>query len=120
MQWAKEGRGNTNPRIFINNKFSLAPIHIEARAGESIPLSVVVSDEEKNNCTVNWWVQPEASTYQGEVNINHSPMDAATGFIASVDVPKDAKGKTIHVVCEVKDNGEIPLTSYARVILDVK
>ena len=33
---------------------------------------------------------------------------------------KDAKGKTIHVVCEVKDNGEIPLTSYARVILDVK
>ena len=117
MQWAKEGRGNTNPRIFINNKFSLAPIHIEARAGESIPLSVVVSDEEKDSCTVDWWVQPEASTYQGSVVIRNSPTD---GNAFSVDVPKEAKGKNIHVVCEVRDNGEIPLTSYARVILDVK
>ena len=117
MQWAKEGRGNTNPRIFINNKFSLAPIHIEARAGESIPLSVVVSDEEKDSCTVDWWVQPEASTYQGSVVIRNSPTD---GNAFSVDVPKEAKGKTIHVVCEVRDNGVIPLTSYARVILDVK
>ena len=120
MQWAKESRGNTNPRILINNQFSLAPIRMRVKAGDKAVFSALAFDAEGDSWTINWWVQPEASTYQGEVNINHSPMDAATGFIASVDVPKDAKGKTIHVVCEVKDNGEIPLTSYARVILDVK
>ena len=120
MQWAKEGRGNTNPRILINNQFSLAPIRMRVKAGDKAVFSALAFDAEGDSWTIKWWVQPEASTYQGEVNINHSPMDVATGFIASVDVPKDAKGKTIHVVCEVKDNGEIPLTSYARVILDVK
>ena len=117
MQWANDGKGNTNPRVLIKNKFSLVPIHIKAKAGDSIPLSAVVSDEEKDSCSINWWVQPEASTYQGEVNVRNSSMGTAA---ISVDVPKDAKGKTIHVVCEVKDNGEIPLTSYARVILEVE
>jgi hypothetical protein len=35
-------------------------------------------------------------------------------------VPPDATGKTIHVVCEVRDDGNPPLVSYRRVICTVR
>ena len=62
-----------------------------------------------------WWVQPEASNYEKGININNDNDSKLT-----VKIPEDAKGKTVHIICEVSDNGEIPLTSYARVIIDVK
>lgn len=116
MQWAKEGRGNTNPIVVINNQQSLSPIRMKVKAGTDIPLVAMgTQDREGDGLTAKWWIQPEASTYSGDIVIKEMP----NLFGAVVSVPADAKGKTIHVICEVTDNGSIPLTSYARAILEV-
>jgi len=39
---------------------------------------------------------------------------------ATLTLPADAAGHTIHVICEVADNGEHTLTAYRRVIITVK
>lgn len=44
----------------------------------------------------------------------------ADSSIASVQVPDNATRKLIHVICEVIDEGEPALTSYLRVIFNVK
>jgi hypothetical protein len=39
---------------------------------------------------------------------------------ASLAIPADAKpGHTIHVICEVTDNGTPPLTRYQRAVMSV-
>ena len=117
MQWAKEGMGNTNPIVIINGKQpSPNAYHLTAKAGEGIILDASKSvDAEGDKLTFLWWMQPEASSYEKNIDINSGKDSKAT-----VRIPEDAKGKTIHIICEVTDNGKIPLTSYARVIIDVK
>ena len=68
-------------------------------------------DAEGDKLAFLWWMQPEASSYESNIDINN-----VNGSKTSVRIPEDAKGKTIHIICEVTDNGKIPLTSYARVI----
>jgi hypothetical protein len=69
-------------------------------------------DAEGNKLSFVWWMQPEASSYDKNITINDNDASKAT-----ITIPEDAKGNTIHIICEVTDNGEIPLTSYARVII---
>jgi hypothetical protein len=38
---------------------------------------------------------------------------------ASVEIPSGASGNTIHVICEVNDDGIPSLTSYRRVVINV-
>ena len=116
MQWAKEGMGNTNPIVIINGKKPLSPFNIKAKAGEVVTLDASKSvDAEGDKLAFLWWVQPEASSYENNIDINN-----VNGSKTSVRIPEDAKGKTIHIICEVTDNGKIPLTSYARVIINVE
>jgi hypothetical protein len=116
MQWAKEGRGNTNPIVIINGKKLLSPFNIKAKAGEVITLDASNSvDAEGDKLAFLWWVQPEASSYERKIDITGNNDSKA-----KVIIPEDAKGKTIHIICEVTDNGMIPLTSYARVIINVE
>jgi hypothetical protein len=35
-------------------------------------------------------------------------------------VPDDARDKTIHIILQVTDDGDPPLTRYRRVVVDVK
>jgi hypothetical protein len=64
---------------------------------------------------VNWWVYPEAGTYEGRTEITNSNRS-----VASVEVPSNAAGKTIHIICEVRDKAGFPMTRYRRVVLKVK
>jgi folate-dependent phosphoribosylglycinamide formyltransferase PurN len=56
----------------------------------------------------------EAGTYEKEVAVNGAETSKAT-----VAVPADAEGKSIHVVCEVVDEGVPALVGYRRVIVEV-
>jgi hypothetical protein len=58
-------------------------------------------------------VLAEAGRYTKEVAISGSDSRRAT-----VNVPEDSTGKSIHVICEVTDNGKPGLTSYRRIILE--
>jgi hypothetical protein len=35
----------------------------------------------------------------------------------SIEIPEDSAGKTLHVICEVRDDGVPNLTSYRRIIV---
>ncbi|MFC5626132.1 nucleoside hydrolase-like domain-containing protein [Algoriphagus winogradskyi] len=87
------------------------------KAGSSVKLSAAGSyDPDGDKLNYSWWQYQDPGTYKGEVSINQSNEQDA-----KLTVPKDAKpGQTIHVICEVTDNGSPALTRYRRVIIKVK
>lgn len=116
MDWAKEGKGNRNPEVVINNDKSLDAIEIACNTGEEITLDATKSwDPDGDQLQYKWWVIPEAGNYADPVEI----INAESGR-ASVQVPDNGAGKSIHVICEVTDEGEPALTSYRRIIFEVK
>lgn len=65
--------------------------------------------------TFRWWLYKEAGTYNGTEELEYY------GPKLSFKVPQDAKtGDTLHIICEVCDNGKPQLKRYQRVILTVK
>lgn len=89
----------------------------QARPGETIDLNVSASgDPDGNQLQFSWWQYREAGTHKGNIRIAN-----ADKAIASIQIPSDAApGDTIHLIAEVADNGKLPLTRYARVILTVQ
>jgi hypothetical protein len=92
-------------------------LDISAKPGQHVQLVGLASDPDGDDLSASWWQYREADTYPGTVDI--SKADSIRG--ASFRVPADAQsGQTIHVILEVTDSGEIPLTRYQRVIVTVK
>lgn len=116
MDWASEGKGNRNPIIILNGNEGIYLVHIEKEQGKSIVLDASKTfDPENDQLTFNWWIMPEAGTYKEKVTIQNDNSDRI-----KFDIPSDSAGKTIHVICEVSDNGEPTLTSYRRIIITSK
>jgi hypothetical protein len=92
-------------------------LDIRTNPGQRIKLSAKgTSDPDGDELTYSWWQYEEADTYQGIIKIDNT-QNQQVSFL----VPKDAKtGETIHVVCEVSDNGSPKLTRYQRVILSIE
>ncbi len=115
MQWAEEGQGTTNPVVIVNGSQSVKPLHITAKAGEMITLDASQTyDPEGDALTFLWWQQPEAGTYQQALTLSDN-----TGSIFHFQVPADAAGKTIHLLCQVNDNSTFQLVSYRRIIISL-
>ena len=122
MQWAAEGRGNHNPQVVIRmlngktieNRSSIAPIRIMAKAGETIRLDASKSfDPDGDALTFLWWQQPEIGTTK--VTIDQSDQS-----IATIRIPANAVSDTIHLLCEVHDDGPFRLVSYRRIIITIE
>lgn len=130
MEWADKGTGNRNPVININGKEGIKPMHIKVKAGTYLHLDASKTyDPDDDNITLNWWQQKEAGSYDKDVSIHpKNTPGVMKGIIktklnytrSTIEIPQDAKGKTIHIICEAKDNGPFNLVSYRRIILEVK
>ena len=92
-------------------------LDIQASPGESIKLSAEgTTDPDGNRLSFLWWQYTEADSYEGIVEIQNDRQ-----VQASVVIPKDAEsGETIHIICEVTDDGVPALTRYQRVVITVK
>ena len=111
MQWADEGKGNRNPIVVVNGHKGPSPLVIQAKAGKTIRLNASKSmDPDGDDIQFLWWQQPEIGTAKLAIS------DAEKSII-SVQIPDDAAGQTLHLICEISDNGDLPLTSYQRVII---
>ena len=113
MQWADEGKGNHNPIVVINGHKGPSPLVLHAKAGETIRLDASKSKDPDNDAIVfHWWQQPEIGT--AKLTFDH---DADKTTLA---IPADATGQTLHLVCEVSDQGAFNLKAYQRVIVVIE
>jgi hypothetical protein len=114
MDWAKGGAGNRNPVVTVNGVGGLASIKLTPAPGASVTLDASDSrDPDGDKLKFSWWVLSEAGTYSKDVEV--SGEDSAR---ATISVPSDAAGKSIHVICEVTDDGTHNLTGYRRIIFE--
>jgi hypothetical protein len=117
MDWCVKPPKEANhpPVAVLNEDTTGKALSLEAKAGERLTLSAAgSSDPDGNKLTYRWWIYCEAGTYDGDVSI-----EGADRFEATVIVPATAKGKAIHVVLEVTDDGVPALTRYRRVVVNV-
>ena len=113
MQWADEGKGNRNPIVVINGHKGPSPLVLHAKAGETVRLDASKSsDPDHNVIGFLWWQQPEIGTAKLTLDVEEQPA-------INVRIPADAAGQTLHLICEVRDNGPSNLKSYQRVIIRV-
>ena len=111
MQWADEGQGNHNPQVIVNHNRGLQPIHIQAKPGQTVRLDASMSnDPDGDALTFRWWQQSEIGETKATIEKDDQP-------IAIVSIPANASSDTIHVICEVHDDGPFRLVSYRRVCI---
>lgn len=113
MEWAESGQGNRNPVVVVNGDQGLEPDFLEASCGETVSFDASGSyDPDGDALDFRWWILPEAGTYKGDVDIIGAESSAA-----KIVMPESAAGQTIHLICEVTDQGHFNLKSYRRIVI---
>ena len=107
---------NHHPLITINGDDAKNVSRLDCKPGQKISLDASTSsDPDGDQLEFLWFCYPEAGSYQGELDIENDRLS-----ISSLTIPEDASGKTVHVICQVNDQGEPALTSYKRILLEIK
>ena len=93
------------------------PLHIKVAPGKKVKLDAGgTKDPDKDKLTYRWWQYTEAGSYTGKVEIDDSQSQQA-----SFSMPSNAqRGKTLHIICEVKDSGTPQLIGYQRLVVEIK
>jgi hypothetical protein len=91
-------------------------LDLTAKSGSSVKLNAIGSyDPDGDKLSYRWWQYQEAGSYKGSIDIRNAGNEEA-----SFNVPNDAtQGETIHVICEVQDDGTPQLTRYLRFVIKV-
>ena len=135
MQWAAEGQGNLNPCIVLTPQVEFVhPLTLEgasiAMPNDTITITVPPGvgkgdvftirmdasksfDPDGDGLSFLWWQQPEIGTTKVAI-------DQSDQSIATLHIPADAVGQTLHVICEVHDDGPFHLVAYRRVIISIQ
>jgi hypothetical protein len=115
MDWAERGSGNRNPVVIVNGKRGIGNIIVSLKQEASVVLNASDSyDPDGDKLAYSWYVLPEVGTYRGNIKISGTDTPRIM-----VEVPADMAGKTLHLICEVTDNGTPNLTSYRRIIISL-
>jgi hypothetical protein len=117
MDWCVKrfDEANHPPVAVLNKNDGRGILKLTAKPGESVELSAAGStDPDQNRLSYKWYVYPEAGTYGRAVSIESDASQQA-----SLTIPRGAAGKTVHVILEVSDDGQPPLTRYRRSVIEV-
>ena len=96
---------------------SYEPVNIKVRPGQTIPLSVSrINDPDGDTLKYHWWHYPEVTTYKGQIELHHVNQQEC-----ELKIPKGEGSRgIIHMICDITDNGNPPLTRYQRMIIKIK
>jgi hypothetical protein len=134
MDWTIKSyrRANHNPRVRVNGVGGTAPLTIDARVGEPVRLdSRGTDDPDGDRLRQRWFVYSEAG---GGTGVSRATVELSGGKGSSVTVtpkstcpplwlpgiPCNAPTGKAHVILAVTDGGKPGLTSYRRVVLNVR
>lgn len=113
MKWSVTSKytdANHEPKVSIQG-----PFKIMANPGQKVKINGLVSDPDGNQLSVKWWLMPVGSY------LNNVEILKADTIQTEILIPKEAQpGQTIHIILEATDNGLPNLTSYQRVIVEVR
>ena len=113
MQWADEGQGNHNPQVVINGSEGLQSLSIEAKAGDTIRLDASKTmDSDGDKLSFLWWQQPEIGKTKVTIAQPEEP-------VITIQIPAETCKETIHIICEVHDDGPFHLVSYRRIQIHI-
>ena len=107
---------NHHPIAVLNGDTTRDVLELNTTPGQSIKLDANgSSDPDKDTLNYSWTFYDEPSSYDGDIEIqNHSSSSA------KLTIPADAKGKNLHIILQVYDDGTPNLYAYRRIILNVK
>jgi hypothetical protein len=90
-------------------------VQLDAKPGDRVQLDAAGSrDPDGHALRYRWWTYREAGSYRGDVSLENAESRDATML-----VPSDAADKTIHIILEITDTGEPPLTTYRRIVVSI-
>jgi hypothetical protein len=109
-------KANHRPLAVLNSDRASGAIALSAKSGQTISLSAAGStDPDGNAMQTTWFVYPEPGTYRGEIELSQTD-GADTQFTA----PTVTAPATIHIILQLKDNGDPPLSAYRRAVVTVQ
>ena len=106
---------NHHPIAVVGKDKTTDAIYKAVKAGKVIQLDASRSnDPDGDQLTYEWIFYQEPSSFKGKLEFDKGQRKI------SIAVPMEAKGKNIHLILRITDNGQPALTSYRRVILECK
>jgi hypothetical protein len=106
---------NHNPRAVVWGNETRKPQFRRVRLGEEVTLDASgSSDPDGDDLRFRWIQYPEAGTHPERIQIEHADR-ARARFVA----PRSHPGGTLHVILEVRDDGDPSLYAYRRLIFQV-
>jgi len=105
---------NHNPIAVLNGDRTKNVLTLSATNGAAVTLSAEgTSDPDGNAVSAKWWIYNEAGNAWG------ATLTAAEGLKTEVSLPQLKRAEQFHVILQVQDNGQPPLTAYRRAIIEV-
>ncbi len=106
---------NHNPVAVCNGDGTQQVLEISVDPSADVRLSAAGSDDpDGDTLAYRWWIYKEPGTYW-----DTAPLRGETTPEAVVSIPENASGRSIHLILEVTDDGDPPLTAYRRIVLQV-
>ncbi|MCG8697700.1 MAG: DUF1593 domain-containing protein, partial [Bacteroidales bacterium] len=119
MDWCKQPyeKANHHPTAVVNGDQTNKILVMDVKAGDILSFDASKSfDPDDDKLQYNWFYYQEAGTYDGDLIVTTPARSSVR-----LTIPKDAKGKELHVVLEISDDNTIgSLYDYRRIVLMVK
>ncbi len=115
MDWCIKAYQDANhaPIVALEDDITTGVQYLKAKPDEELSFSASKSyDPDGDELTFQWWIYPEAGTYNGEVNLE---PDGKAGV--KIKTPADIGSKEIHLILSVTDHGQPALTRYRRIVI---